>query len=56
MVARRSGKIAVAVAVAVAVVDADAAVVEAFDIVAVDIAYWVHEKLLYCFLLHERQA
>ena len=56
VVARRSGKIAVAVAVAVAVVDADAAVVEAFDIVAVDIAYWVHEKLLYCFLLHERQA
>ena len=54
VVARRSGKIAVAVAVAV--VDADAAVVEAFDIVAVDIAYWVHEKLLYCFLLHERQA
>ena len=48
--ARQSGKIAVAV------VDADAAVVEALDIVAVDIAYWVHEKLLYCFLLHERQA
>ena len=44
-VARQSGKIDVAVAVAVA------AVAEPLDI-----ALWVHVKLLFCFLLHEGQA
>jgi hypothetical protein len=46
-VARQSGKIGV-------VVD-DAAVVEALDIAVDDIA-WVHETLLYCFLIYEGQA
>jgi len=47
-VARQSGKIAVA--------GAGAAVVEALDIAVVDIAWWVHEKLLYYFLQYEGQV
>jgi len=55
--ARRSGKIGVAVVDAVVDADAVAAVVEALDIAVVDdIVEYVHEKLLYCFLLHEEQA